>query len=101
MNVANGQDIVISSAALVLQSMVAEIKSEIPNINTVYDESLSYATAIRKYRSKNSSNSEKKPFYPLLAYDRSVLRHSDIAAPGRRLTAMSVRHKVDDITRHI
>jgi len=69
--------IVVSNVALVLQGIIAQIQERIPGINYVYDEALSYETALRRYRTNQEITGEDKPFIPAWAFRRQVLKHDE------------------------
>lgn len=71
--------------ALVLEQFISKVKLEIPDAKFVYDERLSYETAINKFRADNNLKGENTPALPLFAFKRSVLRYSD-KGMGRRAT---------------
>ena len=73
------QERVISTVALVLEQFITKVRSEIQNVNLVYDEKLSYETAITKFRSDNDidNSASSDTALPLFAFRRSVLRYAD------------------------
>lgn len=80
------QERVISTMALVLEQFIAKVKIEVPDAKFVYDEKLSYETAITKFRSDNNiDDTAPTTALPLFAFKRSVLRHAE-KGMGRRST---------------
>lgn len=71
--------------ALVLEQFISKVKLEIPDAKFVYDEKLSYETAITKFRADNNLNGTSIEALPLFAFKRSVLRYVDKGA-GKRAT---------------
>jgi len=78
------QNDVITTIGPVLKGIQDAILEKLPNVKTVYDEKLSYETAIDKLRADNSLYDNIEEALPLWAYKRSVLRHTD-HAPGRKM----------------
>lgn len=90
-----GIDTVISTVALSLASFINEVKLEVPEIKLVYDEKLSFETAIEKFRADNElADDKKEEAYPLFAFNRSVLRKSPRGAGGRA-SGILARRNVD------
>lgn len=83
-NAGPGQDVVISTVALVMESFIDLVKSEVSGVKVVYDENLSYESAVEKFRANNETTGEDTSFYPMFAFRRSVLRHAEVAGPGKR-----------------
>lgn len=86
----NSQHNVVSTIAPVLERLIASCKEEVDNLKVVYDENLSYETAVKAFRRSSSQDVVDSDLYPLFAYRRSVLRYvkPDNGAPGRRLVSM-------------
>lgn len=84
------QERVISSMALVLEQFISKVKLEVPNAKFVYDEKLSYETAISKFRSDNNIGelSNETDALPLFAFKRSVLRHTEKGMGKRAATGL-------------
>lgn len=72
-NNSNSQNDVITTMTHVLLSFQDAVRHEMPNCAIVYDEQLSYETAIEQYLANSNYNgSDGKPM-PLFAYNRTVL----------------------------
>jgi hypothetical protein len=102
-NLPNGFDEVTSTVVLVLESMINSFKNEIPGINTVYDEKLSYESAVENFRGNKNLEKENSPMYPLFAFKRSVLRYVEPGGPGRRANSIFARKdmKTNDNTSNV
>jgi hypothetical protein len=92
---ANSAANVISTAALVIKSFLDVIKEEIPGLKYVYDEKLSYPTAVEAFRANNDMTGEVTELYPLFAFKRSVLRYPT-NAPGRRSIVERASRKISN-----
>lgn len=80
------QDLVVSDIALVLKEFLDTYAARIPNLKFIYDENLSYDTAIANYRAKNNMTGEINEALPLFVFNRSVLRWSEHGAMRRSVT---------------
>jgi hypothetical protein len=67
----------------VLLSFRDLVKHEMGNIATVYDEELSYETAIQQFWANNDYSGNTDSPIPIFVFKRSVIRPSDLA-PARR-----------------
>jgi hypothetical protein len=78
MSIPNSASNVVSTVALVLERFLANIREEIPDVKIVYDEALSYESALEAFRASNNIPSQpvKSNFYPMLIFKRSVLRYA-------------------------
>ena len=84
-NLPGSQDQVKTIAVFPLEILMEEIKKEIPDVHIVYDEALTYETAIAKARDdENFGTDDGRGNMPLLGFNRSVIRHADEAGPGAR-----------------
>jgi hypothetical protein len=78
---------VLGTATLVMYELIQKIRRELPDTKYVYDEGLSYETAMKKFRDDNNMNSDDKVGLPLFAFRRSVLRYAEaMGGIGRRST---------------
>lgn len=96
-NSAPGLDEVVGTAVLVLDAFIKSVKNEIPEVKVVYDEKLSYDTAVEVFRAGNSTTGENTAMYPLFAFRRTVLRIAETASPGRRMSGVQVRRDLDEL----
>jgi hypothetical protein len=82
---------------LVIQLLLNLINKEFPDIKFVYDENLTYETAVTKLRSDNLQDKLPINQVPLFAFNRSVLKYSTegigkravVETANRRLQALS------------
>lgn len=79
----NSEAQVVSTIAMVLEKFLYILKEEVPGIQFVYDESLSFETALATLRANNNEAGEKSGAYPLFIFRRSVLRYCK-DGPGKR-----------------
>lgn len=87
------QEKVVTTIALVLEQFLLTIKKEVPQAKFVYDESLSYETAIEKFRADNNiTPSERTDALPLFAFKRSVLKYSEHGL-SRRSSRLDMSHE--------
>lgn len=78
---------VLSTATLVMYELIQRIKEEMPDTKYVYDEALTYETAVKQFRDNNNMNEDEQVALPLFAFKRSVLRYADQnGGIGRRST---------------
>lgn len=92
---------VLTTSTLVMYELIQKIKRELPDTKYVYDEGLSYESAIKKFRDDQNMNagdeidgtgdsgtSEEDPAsfaLPLFAFRRSILRYAEaMGGIGRR-----------------
>lgn len=92
---------VLTTSTLVMYELIQKVKRELPDTKYVYDEGLSYETAIKKFRDDQNMNSgddisgqgdgsgeEQAPAsdsLPLFAFRRSILRYAEaMGGIGRR-----------------
>lgn len=71
------QEFVVSDIAFVLKAFLDRYKERIPGLKFVYDENLSYESAVSNYRAKNDMVGELSEALPLFVFSRSVLRWSE------------------------
>lgn len=90
-----GLDEVISTVALSLNAFIQAVKLEIPDIRTVYDEKLSYETALEAVRANNNLEQITADAFPVFAFRRSVLRYADPSGPGRRASGILAKRNVN------
>jgi len=83
-NIAGSLKQVKSSAVFPLEILMEEFKNEIPYVRVVYDEQLEYESVITKLRNDEAFTTQGLSQIPVVAYNRSVLRHAQDAGPGRR-----------------
>lgn len=86
-------DRVISVVALVMAGFLQRLRETIPGINIVYDEKLTYESAVKQFRAKNQSDGVAKDMYPLLAFRRSTLAWSRYGL-GKRSTGLLGKQKL-------
>lgn len=94
-NIANSQDNVLTTVALTLEQVLNLFSQEYSGLKFVYDEQLSYETAVAKFRADNNMSGSVSLSYPLLAFRRSVLRYVENKAPGRRMSGQLIKQRVD------
>lgn len=81
----------ITTIALSIKHILDRFRSSLPQLKFVYDENLSYETAVGKFRRDNNlSDSSALPF-PLLAIRRSVLRWPEEGMSRRSVTHRGVQ----------
>lgn len=76
---------VLTTATHVLSIFTDSLKEEMPEMLTVYDENLSYETAISQLRSNQNESGNHTGQLPLFAYKRSVMRVAEEKFAGQRL----------------
>ncbi len=86
---------VCGTLAPVLKEFLDNLKAVMPNVNYVYDEGLSYETAIKKFVSDNNNEDNPQVPLPLFAFRRSVLRRVVDSATGRRLSSQRVTKSIE------
>lgn len=79
----------VTTIAMSIKSILDRFSVSIPKIKFVYDDQLSYETAIASFRKDSKIKSDTKPF-PLLAIRRGVLRHTTEGISRRSVTQLSV-----------
>jgi len=78
----------VTTIALSIKHVLDKFRESLPQLKFVYDETLTYETAVAKFRRDNNlSNTSSLPF-PLLAIRRSVLRF-----PQEGMSRRSVTHR--------
>lgn len=70
----NSMEDTVSTVVNVLEEFINVLREEMPDINVVYDEALTYETALKKYRADNEAKGEVDKAFPLFAFKRSVLK---------------------------
>lgn len=86
---------VVTTVGLTLAKLMVAYKEEMPEMQYVYDEKLTYETALAKFRSDNNLEANSEIATPLLAFKRSVLRHVKENSPGRRMGRRLVAQQKD------
>ena len=76
-------DNVISTVAIVLNSVMDHITLKLPGISLIYDENLGYDTGARLIRDNNNLRDEFTQSLPAIFFRRSVLRYQEEGS-GRR-----------------
>jgi hypothetical protein len=76
---------VVSNMALVMKAFLDQLGTMVPDIHYVYDENLSYETALRRYRPDQESNHRADPFFPAFVFKRNVLQHTKYGAGKRTI----------------
>jgi hypothetical protein len=94
-NASDSRANVVSTVVLVIEQFISGIQIEIPDVKLVYDEKLSYETAVTKLRADQNSDLDHKNTYPLFAFRRSVLRHAKDGV-GRRGISDRQKHTIDE-----
>lgn len=88
--VKDAQANVVSTLVLPILKVMEIVKQNVPVIRVVYDESLTYETAVGKVRADNAEDkTAQDKLYPFIAYKRSVLRHTDEGS-SRRTSSMRI-----------
>lgn len=83
----------VTTIALSIKHVLDKFSKSTPRLQFVYDENLTYETAVSKHRRDNPGfSSTSTPPFPLLAIRRSALRWQE-AGMGRR----SVTHRALDV----
>lgn len=93
----SGINEVTTTVTLTLAALMEAFKREIPELKMVYDEKFSYESAVENFRANNNLNKENTNMYPLFAFKRSVLRHSETHGPGRRATGIMARRDMSTL----
>lgn len=76
---------VITTVTHVLRAFEDMVRTEMPNCRCIYDEELSYESALRAiYAQDNYENNAGNDPLPALAYNRTVLKDAE-TPPGRRM----------------
>lgn len=83
MSAIDQMDRVVSNIAPTVVAFLGTLPAMSQRMNAVYEESLDYVRALKKFRDERRDVPEPNT-YPLLAFRRSVLRYSSVGA-GRRL----------------
>lgn len=91
----NSASLVVSTPALVLAEYVKLIKQEITEVKCVYDEGLSFESALEKFRADNQEIQNYTNVYPLFIFRRSTLRYPS-AGQGRRSVTNYASYKVSN-----
>jgi len=96
-DIPNSLQDVVNTTGMVLYEFLTKIKNEDETLNHVYDEQLSYETAVKKYRNDNELAEEDNVPFPLFAFKRSVMKHAEEVAPSRRMgRRFVIERDVDD-----
>jgi len=87
-------------SVLVIDNLLSKIQSEFPNIKFIYDDNLSYESAVNKLRAYNLQNGIEYDIgkYPLFAFNRSVLRYSTEGI-GKRSVVETANRRLDALNR--
>jgi len=88
---------VISTPVLVLDRFMQKCTALNPGLKFVYDEQLSFETAITKLRADNETFDIVKDAFPLIAFKRTPLRWSGLGS-GRRLHKLKTKGEIFDGT---
>lgn len=78
---------VVSTMTLVMAKFLEVLHEEVPNAKFVYDEKLSYPTALAAFRAKNNLTDTYTNFYPMFAFRRTVLRYAKDGIAQRQVSA--------------
>jgi hypothetical protein len=80
-------------SVLVIEKLLGMILSEFSNIKVVYDENLSYESAVSKLRADNLQNGTNfiVDQFPVFAFNRSVMRYSTEGVGRRSVVATTFR----------
>lgn len=73
-NFPDSQNDVITTVTHALVEFETMVRGEMPEISTIYDEQLTYETAVTKLRAMDNYSGSNQDALPMLAYNRSVLR---------------------------
>ncbi len=79
----NSQNDVIKTMTHVLLAFEGLVQTEMPDVNTVYDEQLSYETGIKKLLTDDNFSGNSRDPLPAFIYNRTILEHAE-NQPGRR-----------------
>lgn len=74
---------VVTNMALVLKEFLNRMSEDFPFASCVYDEELSYETALGNWRAKQQTLGTNAPFLPAFIFRRAALRHIEHGV-GRR-----------------
>lgn len=95
----------VSNTTLVLKRYLDQVQTSVgSDLKFIYDEELSYESAIKRFKDRNNLSEDKgqdKLIFPLLAFKRSPIRHSEIAAPGRRIVSDRSKAKISSDSGYI
>jgi hypothetical protein len=87
-----------SLIAPIIKEFLVGLTREIPESKFIYDEALSYRTAVESFRSKNSLDKECTDLFPLFAFRRSVLRYASDGHQRRSVSSdRAVRESVQTV----
>lgn len=89
---------VVSNVALVLKEYLDHLDREFPdqNIQYVYDENLSYESAIRNFRNNQNISNNTDQFLPAFAFRRSVFRYRESGVGRRSIVCEALDRKIDE-----
>jgi hypothetical protein len=90
----------VTTVALSVKHVLDKFSASLPRLQFVYDEALSYETAITKYRNKTALDSTTEPPFPLLAIKRSVLRWPEEGMGRRSVTHRALTYGIDSSIVH-
>lgn len=90
------QPLIVSNIAPVIRGILDAFRDTQSNLKFVYDEALSYESALTKLRANNNMNSgsAETSVFPLLVFRRSALRHAQDGISRRAVSALPAK-KVD------
>jgi len=86
---------VLSNVALVLKEFLDYLESHFAGTNYVYDEGLSYETALKNHRAEMELTGGEEPFLPAFIFKRMTLRHTEHGIAGRASTSVAQAGVVD------
>jgi hypothetical protein len=84
----NSQNDVITTMTHALMAFEEMVKIEMPDVAVVYDEQLSYETAVEQIMANSNYNRNEQRPMPFLAYNRTVLVESDTGIGKRSRTLL-------------
>lgn len=87
---------VITLTGLILNEFLNQIEEWSPQLAYVYDEALTYETALEKYRADKNISDNSDTILPLFAFKRSVLVPDTENSIGRRVGNRPIRCNFPD-----
>lgn len=82
---------VITTVGLVVNELHTQIRNCEPEIHTVYDEQLTYESAIQQFRDNNKDDDNQEVPYPLFAFKREALQYAEDRMPSKRLSRCTIK----------
>lgn len=95
MSHSSAQNSVITTVTHFLDVFQSEMEHQLPNQTVIFDDGLSYRTAMEKIRAHNNYYGTNRDPLPCLAYKRTVLNQSKDRFAGARFKNYRLCHMVD------